>query len=130
MRRENKEHTIGAVVWFFFFSTILLLPFPFIFGWGNLSGNIIWYVLGLGVLSTGFAYLFHNLALENIGAEVSSIFVMIVMPLSGILLAFFILEEGLNTRVIIGGIILIAAGIYLQAHNKRFKGAVAKVLGN
>ena len=126
MRKENKEHSIGAIIWFFLFATLLLLPFPFIFGWGNLS-EVIWLVLGLGIFSTGFAYLFHNLALEKIGAEISSIFIMLTMPLSGILLAFFILGEELNLRIIIGGIILIAAGVYLQAHNKKVKRAFSKI---
>ena len=126
MRKEGKEHSIGAIIWFFLFATLLLLPFPFIFGWGNLS-EVIWLVLGLGIFSTGFAYLFHNLALEKIGAEISSIFIMLTMPLSGILLAFFILGEELNLRIIIGGIILIAAGVYLQAHNKKVKRAFSKI---
>jgi drug/metabolite transporter (DMT)-like permease len=126
MRKENKEHSIGAIIWFFLFATLLLLPFPFIFGWGNLS-EVLWLVLGLGIFSTGFAYLFHNLALEKIGAEISSIFIMLTMPLSGILLAFFILGEELNLRVIIGGIILLAAGVYLQAHNKKVKKAISKI---
>lgn len=126
MRKEDKEHSIGAIIWFFLFATLLLLPFPFIFGWGNLS-EVLWLVLGLGIFSTGFAYLFHNLALEKIGAEISSIFIMLTMPLSGIVLAFFILGEELNLRIIIGGIILLAAGIYLQAHNKKVKRALSKI---
>jgi drug/metabolite transporter (DMT)-like permease len=126
MRKEDKKHSIGAIIWFFFFATLLLLPFPFIFGWGNLS-EVLWLVLGLGIFSTGFAYLFHNLALEKIGAEISSIFIMLTMPLSGIVLAFFILGEELNLRIIIGGIVLIIAGIYLQAHNKKVKKAISKI---
>lgn len=127
MRKENKEHKIGAIIWFFFFATLILLPFPFIFGLGDLSGNVVWYVLALGILSTGVTYLFHNLALEKIGAEISSIIVMIMMPLAGIIGAFFVLNEGFNTRTIIGGVILIIAGIYLQAHEKRLRGAVKKL---
>jgi len=126
MRKENKEHSIGAIIWFFLFATLLLIPFPFIFGWGNIS-EVLWLVLGLGIFSTGFAYLFHNLALEKIGAEISSIFIMLTMPLSGIVLAFFILREELNSRVIMGGIVLIIAGIYLQAHNKKVKRALSKI---
>jgi len=129
LRKENKDHAIGAVFWFFLFSTILLLPFPFIFGLGDFSGNVLWYVLGLGILSTGFAYLFYNLALEKIGAEISAIVVMITMSLSGILLAFFILSEELNLKVILGGAILILAGVYLQVHNIKFRKAVRKAIG-
>lgn len=71
--------------------------------------------------------MFHNLALEKIEAEISSIFIMLTMPLSGILLAFFVLGEELNLRIISGGIILITAGIYLQAHNKKIKKAIRKI---
>jgi len=126
MRKENREHKIGAIIWFFLFATLILLPFPFIYGLGNLSGSVMWYVLGLGILSTGVTYLFHNLALEKIGAEISSIVIMISMPLAGIIGAFIILGEDLNVRVITGGVILIIAGIYLQAHEKNLKGAVRK----
>lgn len=124
MRKENKEHSIGAVFWFFLFASLLLIPFPFIFGFGNLRGSALWYVLALGILSTGFAYLFHNLALERIGAEISSIFIMITMPLTGIIVAFFVLGEGFNLRVLLGGVVLIIAGVYLQAHNKKVRRAV------
>jgi drug/metabolite transporter (DMT)-like permease len=52
---------------------------------------------------------------------------MLTMPLSGIVLAFFILGEELNLRIIIGGIVLLIAGIYLQAHNKKVKKAISKI---
>lgn len=129
MRKENKEHSIGSVVWFFFFAMIIMLPFPFIFGFGNFSSNILWYVLFLGILSTGLAYLLQSLALQKLKASISSIIIMISMPLSGIFFAFLILDEALNIRVIIGGIILICAGVYLQFVSKDFKHAVRSAFG-
>lgn len=127
MRKEGRDHKIGSVIWYFLFASLLLLPMPFIFGFGNLSGNTLWLVFGLGVFSTGFAYLFHNLGLEKIGAEMSSIIIMVVMPLTGILTAFFVLNESLDLRVIVGGIILIIAGIYLEMHEKGLRKAVKKI---
>ena len=129
MRKENQEHKIGSVIWFLLFASILLLPFPFIYGFGNLSGVTFWYVLGLGILSTGIAYLFQNLALQKVGAEISSIIIMIVMPLSAIILASFILHEVLNYHVLVGGFILIISGIYLQAHDKKIRKVVRSSLG-
>jgi len=129
MRKENQEHEIGSVIWFLFFASLMLLPFPFIYGLGNLSGKIIWYVFGLGILSTGVSYLFQNLALQKVGAEISSIIIMIIMPLSAIFLAFFVLHEGLDYRVLLGGLILIISGVYLQAHNKKIKEVINLSLG-
>ena len=126
-RRENTEHKIGAVIWFFFFSALLLLPFFLYFGLGDLSGNVIWYVLFLGILSTGLAYLLQNIAFEDMEAEVSSIVIMISMPLTGVLLAMIVLGEMLNLRVIVGGAILIIAGVYLQYHSKRVRASIRKI---
>lgn len=124
MRKMDISSSIGSIIWFFFFSTIIMLPFPFIFGWGNLTTINLLYILFLGAISTGLAYIFHNLALEKVGAEISSIIMMIVMPLAAISIAYFTIGESLNTRVLIGGGLLIVAGIYLQAHNKKLKSAL------
>ena len=125
MRKENKEHTIGAVLWFFIFSTIILLPFVFIFGFGDLTE--VWpYVLGIGIFSTGLTYLFHNLGLQKVGAEIGSIIVMIIMPLTGIIVAMIVLGEKLNLRILVGGIILMVAGTYLQVHENKLRGAIKR----
>lgn len=123
MRRINKEESIGVVLWFFFFSLLLTLPFPFIFGWGDFTG-VWYYVLGLGIFSTGLAYLLHNLGLQKIGAEISSLIIMVVYSLSGILLAIVVLGEVLDLHVVVGGLLLIFAAIYLQAHNSKLRRAL------
>jgi len=129
MRKENKEHLIGSVVWFLFFATLFMLPFPFIFGFGDLSGNVLWYILVLGILSTGVAYLLQSLAMQKVTAGISSIIIMVSMPIAGIVFAFIILNEPLNLRILIGGVVLIGAGIYLQVRNKEFKHAVRSAFG-
>ena len=120
LRKEDISHGIGDVFWFFLFAAIFLLPFPFIFGLGNLSA--VWlYVILLGVVSTGLAYMFYNLALEKLEAEVVSIISILISPLSAIILALLILNEALSTRTISGGAMLILAGVYLELHKKRLK---------
>ena len=115
MRRTNKTHNIGAVLWFFLFATIILLPFPFIYGLGTFS--ISWlYLLLLGIISTGLGYLLYNLALEKIEAETASIIATIIAPIVAISLAVIIISETLNLRMILGGTLLIIAAIYLQTH--------------
>ncbi|MFH1294379.1 MAG: DMT family transporter, partial [Candidatus Aenigmatarchaeota archaeon] len=36
MRREDRDHSIGDVFWFFLFASVLLSPLPFIYGFGDL----------------------------------------------------------------------------------------------
>jgi drug/metabolite transporter (DMT)-like permease len=123
MRKENQNHSIGDVWWFLFFASIILLPSIFVFGLGDFFK--VWhYVVLLGLVSTAFAYLFYNLALENLDAEIGSIIATIITPLVSISLAFFILGEIVKIRTIIGGFILICAGIYLQIFNKKCEESV------
>jgi len=120
MRKEDKTHNIGDVVWFFFFASIILSPFPIIKGLGNISQ--VWpYVILLGVVSTGLAYIFYNLALETLEAEIGSIISTIITPLLSIILAVIIIKEPINLKTIIGGIVLISSGIYLESHNNLLK---------
>jgi drug/metabolite transporter (DMT)-like permease len=105
MRKEDRMHSIGDVLWFLFFATLLLSPFPFVFGTGNLSGVLV-YLLALGFVSTGLAYLLFNLALEKIGAEIGSIIETIITPLVAIPLAVLVIYETIDIRIIIGGAIL------------------------
>jgi drug/metabolite transporter (DMT)-like permease len=121
MRKEEKCQTIGAVIWFFLFATIFMLPFPFIFGIGT-AGKIQWlYLLLLGALSTGAAYLFINIALKKIEAENVSIISTLVIPIVAIVLAGILFKEVLSVRIILGGFLLVSAGIYMQVHTKNLK---------
>ena len=120
MRKVDMKHSIGVVFWMFLFATLLLLPMPFIFGFGNLS-NVFIYVILLGLIPSGVAYIFYNLALEKIEAEVGSILHIIVAPLVAITLAVIIINEPINIRIILGGFSLIVAGIYLETHNLQLK---------
>jgi len=120
MRKEDKHHGIGDVIWFLLFASVIMLPFPIMQGLGNISQ--VWiYVVLLGFVSTGLAYIFYNLALEKIEAEIGSIIATIITPLVSIILAVLIIGEQLSIRAIIGGGLLILSGLYLEAHNKQLK---------
>jgi len=112
MRKEDSNHSIGDVFWFFLFGTLFTLPFAIYFGFGQI--NI--FVVLIGVLSTGLCYLFYNLGLENLEAETVSVISSITTPVLSIILAIVIIHELVLLRTIIGGIILILAGIYLELH--------------
>lgn len=120
MRKEDKSHNIGDIMWFLFFASLLLLPFPFIYGFGDIS-NVIIYIVLLGFISTGLAYLLYNLALEKIEAEMGSIIATMITPLVSIILAVLIIHEAINIRTMIGGALLVISGIYLEMHNKGLK---------
>lgn len=120
MRRESKVHGIRDVLWFFFFATLLLLPFPFVYGLGDIQ-PVIFYVLVLGLFSTGLAYLFFNLALKRLEAGTSSIIVNVITPLIAIGLAVLVVQEELNFQIILGGSLLILAGVYLEMHDLQLR---------
>ena len=124
MRSVDKEHCPGSIVWFVFFASLALLPFAFIYGFGDWIS--VWpYLLFLGVVSTGLAYMLYNLALETMDAENASVIAMIITPIVSISLAYFIIAEQLNIQSILGGVILVIAGIYLETHAKKVKKEVA-----
>ena len=112
LRKANMNDSIGNVVWFFFFASIFLVPFPFIYGFGTITLPII----SLGVISTGAAYLFYSLGYEFIEAQIGSIVSNIIHPIVAIFLATVLLGELINPQVIIGGALLILAGTYMQTH--------------
>src|SRR3989344_3317774 len=120
MRYEDKKMHHTSTLWYMLFATILMIPFPFIFGIGMLAKNIL-YVLMLGGLGTAIAYLFYNLALEKMEAEVAALFAMILLPLSSIALGIIIIGEIPSLKVIIGGIILLGSGVYLELHSKKVR---------
>ena len=113
MRFVDKKHTIGVVFWFVLFGTIFLSPMPVIFGLGTVSWNYLWIVF-LGVACTGIAYLFLTIGLEKLQAEIVSIIVMTTEPIVSIMLAVVILAEVVSFNLVIGGIIIVAAGILIE----------------
>ena len=120
MRYTDKKLHHTSTLWFMFFAALFMLPFPFIFGLGNILGNIS-YLLMLGGLGTGIAYFFYNLALERMEADKAGLFAMILLPLSSIIFGIIVIKEALPLMTIIGGLILIGSGIYLELHSKKVR---------
>ncbi len=126
MRKENTEHGIGDVMWFFLFGSLLLFPFPIVFGLGS-AMEFLPHLLFLGIISSGFAYLFMNLALEELEAEEASIISMILTPVAALELAVLSLGETLLPQTLLGGFILLGAGVYLELRRKHFKAMKKKM---
>jgi len=119
-RQVDKIHSIGSVLWYLFFASLALSPAVFIWGFGEI-GEVWIYVFVLWIVSTGMAYLCFNLALEKLEAEVGSIIAMTTTPIVSIILAVLLIGESLNIRTVIGGVILISAGFYLQLSSHKRK---------
>ena len=120
MRHTDKKMHHTSALWFMFFAAVFMIPFPFIFGVGNLAGNLH-YILMLGGLGTGLAYFFYNLAIERMEADIAGLFAMILLPLSSIIFGIIVIKEALPLMTIIGGLILIGSGIYLELHSKKVR---------
>jgi len=120
MRSADKKMHHTSTLWYMFFAALFMLPFPFIFGAGLLMKNII-YILMLGGLGTGLGYFFYNLALEKMEAEVAGLFAMILLPISSIIFGIIVIKEALPLMTIIGGLVLIGSGIYLELHSKKVR---------
>ena len=121
MRISDKNHTIGSVFWFLLFATLILFPPFLLFGLQDIAIILPYlpHLVILGFVSTGLAYLLYNLGLEHVEAEQSAIIETIFTPIFSILLAVIIISEQLNPQTILGGAVLIIAGIYLQTHLKK-----------
>lgn len=120
MRYEDKKIHHTSTLWYMFFATLFMLPFPFIFGLGELIKNLP-YILMLGGLGTGLGYFFYNLALEKMEADIAGLFSTIMLPLSSIIFGIIVIKESLPLMTLIGGVILISSGIYLELHSKKIR---------
>lgn len=117
MRKEDQNHTIGSVVWFLGFASLFLFPFALYYGFEGLTQTLP-YVLSLGIISTGIAYFFYNIGLEQLDSETSAIITLIVTPLTSIILALVVINEELVGTSILGGLFLLSSGIYLNLSSK------------
>jgi drug/metabolite transporter (DMT)-like permease len=126
MKKKNKGHDIGNVMWQFVFAAIIMLPTPFFFGFGNWAEA--WpFFSAIGLVATGAAYIFYNYGLQRIEAQEASIIMTIINPVFSILLAFALLSETIELKTIAGGAILVASGIYLAVSKNRGNRATGKL---
>ena len=120
MRYEDKKLHHTSTLWYMFFAAIFMIPFPFIFGFGLLMKNIF-YILMLGGLGTGLAYLFYNFALEKMEADIVGLYSMILLPLVSIIFGIFVIKEIPTLTTVIGGMVLIGSIVFLKLHIKKLR---------
>ncbi len=118
-RYTEKRHSIGSIFWIFLFATLYLTPFVIKSGFGEM-GSVAYYVLIMGLISTGVAYLLFLYGLKKVKAETAAVLTIVSHSLSALFFAVFLIGETLSVRLTIGGIILISSGIYLL-YSKKIK---------
>jgi drug/metabolite transporter (DMT)-like permease len=128
MRSEEKTHPLSSIMWFFFFATIFSIPLLVIGGLGNNFLKVLPLLIVLGLASTAIPYTLLGLAIKKLHADTISIINTLVVPLSSITFAIVLLNEILSARLIIGGSILIIAGIVLHYIRKKHIKIIRKQL--
>jgi drug/metabolite transporter (DMT)-like permease len=114
MRKVDKHHGLGDVAYFLGFAALFLFPFTFLTVPSfEISFTLSeWALIILsGVLSTGLGYFFFNYALEGLRVHVVSTMDLALGTLLGIILSVYAYQEPLSTNVLLGGLIIVGAGI-------------------
>lgn len=124
MRHEGKTEADNDIAWSMLAAALILSPMLLLFGPGAVTATIsypalgvelpvILWTLGLGVVSTGFAYFGISIVLKSINANVYSLIDIIVSPVVASLLGFLIFAEVPAEGMIYGGGLLLGAGFWL-----------------
>ena len=110
IRTEEKHSKIGSVFWFSLFSTIFLIPFPLIFGIGNVQ-TVFLPLLILGIFSTSITYLLLSYGLKGVSSETGALLVTLLFPIASIIFAYLIIGEIPAFKDYIGGALLLIAAV-------------------
>tara|TARA_B100002049_G_scaffold154981_1_gene115643 strand:- start:6538 stop:7470 length:933 start_codon:yes stop_codon:yes gene_type:complete len=124
MRYEGKSETGNDIAWSLLVAALVLSPFLLISGPGAITAMISYptlgidlpvmlWALGLGVVSTGFAYFGISIVLKTINANVYALVDIIVSPVVASTLGFVIFAEVPGQSMVYGGAILLGAGFWL-----------------
>lgn len=124
MRHEGTTESTNDVFWFMLAAVLFLLPGLFIFGPGEilevssrtlfgLNVPVLLWVMALGVISTGTAYLFISIVLKTIDANVYSLVDIVVSPIVAAFFGFLIFSEVPSIDIVYGGALLLISGFWL-----------------
>lgn len=130
MRHEGKTEPGNDVAWSLLAAALIFSPAVVFVGPGDLDGWIRYEAIGmrlpvvlwalcLGVISMGFAYFGISIVLKTIDANVYSLVDIIVSPVVASTLGFLIFGEIPGQGMIIGGVLLLAAGAWLTYEMSR-----------
>jgi len=100
-------------------ATVLLAAVTPLLGWTpmTLTARVVWAMLALGVLGTGFAFIVYHGLIRDIGATSASM-VTFIIPLVAVALGVVVLDEPLGWNLFVGGAVVIA-GVAVAASGTR-----------
>ena len=130
MRYEGKTETGNDIAWSLLVAALVLSPFLWVAGPGQVATTIAYPALGvalpvmlwaagLGVISTGFAYFGISIVLKSINANVYALVDIIVSPVVAAALGYLIFAEVPGRGMIYGGALLLGAGFWLTREMSR-----------
>lgn len=108
------QHYGGLRTAFIEFSgaALMLSPALFFASWGQVSGSDCGLLLVLGLIHTGAAVAIYLFALAQVPATNAGI-MGYLEPVSAVLLSWAVLNEPLPWTSVFGGLLIVAAGVYL-----------------
>ncbi|MFC2174800.1 DMT family transporter [archaeon] len=112
IRKEERDHSIGIAFWYLLFASAFLFPFAATAGFGGLENSIGLVVL-LGAFN-GFAYLTKTYALKYETVDLVQVIALVASPITAIIFGFILLGQSLTANVLIGGAIMMAAGLVIS----------------
>ncbi|MGK7294858.1 MAG: DMT family transporter [Candidatus Wenzhouxiangella sp. M2_3B_020] len=130
LRAEGKSEVGNDIFWSMATAALLLSPALVFAGPGAVTGlvtvpslgidlPVMLWALGLGVVSTGFAYFGISIVLKSINANVYSLVDIIVSPVIAATLGYLILDELPGTSMMAGGALLLGSGLWLTREMSR-----------
>ena len=112
IRKEENNHSIGIALWYLLFASLFLSPFAFAGGLEQI-GQAWSLVILIGLLNAG-AYLAKTYSLKYEKADLVQVITLIVSPLAAIILGILILNQNPTANVLIGGTIMVGAGMIIS----------------
>ena len=133
MRYEGMTETGNDIAWSLLAAALVLSPSVLLFGSGTPLETIQYpalgditlpeftWAVGLGVISTGFAYFGISIVLKSISANVYALVDIIVSPVVAATFGWLIFSETPGERTIYGGALLLVAGFWLTRRMSKGK---------
>jgi drug/metabolite transporter (DMT)-like permease len=118
-----RLHVATIEVWYFSTAAIVLAPFLLVSERVLPRGDEILYVLVLGVVFTAASGVLYVWLLRRVTAQAVAILAYLE-PVSAALLAWALLDEPLGLPVVVGGALIVAAGMLVVAYEQGETGGI------
>ena len=130
LRHEGKSETSTDIFWAMAAAALVLSPALLLAGPGapltkvpydtlGVALPVMLWAIGLGAVSTGFAYFGISIVLKSLNANIYALVDIIVSPVVASTLGFLVFAEVPPQNMIYGGAMLLAAGFWLTHEMSR-----------